>query len=172
MLYKDFPLFLDSILDCFENVNKTKTVEEIKRTIFKDEFNKKYPLNTPNKNLEDLAKYVFDKSDYIRFGLEFLDNEKLIVYNKENQTATITPKGFFKVKNESFSSIISDKKVNQLLQRTTVACTIVALFISVYSACKGGNTPCNSCNTEYNKSIYQTKTKDTVQKVLPKYNKK
>lgn len=172
MLYKDFPLFLDSILNCFENVNKTKTVEEIKRVIYKNELTKSYPPNTPNKNIEDLAKYVFDKSDYIRFGLEFLDNEKLINYSKESQTATITPKGFFKVKNESFATIITDNKINQLLQRTTVVCTIVALFISVYSACKDDNIPCNSYNTEYNKSFYQTKTKDSVQKVLPKYNKK
>ena len=99
-----------------------------------------------------MINYLFSKNDYIKFGLEFLDGDGLVNYDSKSGLAHITPKGFSKIKNDTFSDEIFNKKVNLWLQRATWFCSICALFISAYSLwskniSSASQFPC--CQTHY-----------------------
>lgn len=169
MLYKDFPIFLDSILTCFkDNINKTLTIDEIRDIIYSKDLNKDLNGKNPssNENLKLMTNYFFDKKDYVKFGLEFLEKEFLVNYNIIEEKVSITPSGFSKITTDSFSNEISTKRTNLWLQRATWVCTILALFISVYSLCCKKESfvlqlPCHQihCNHE---SCQSHSHKDTI----------
>ena len=60
MFYKNYPRFLDSILKCFtEDYKESKTIDQIKKIVFKDEISKDYDLDTPDENVDRLSDEVF-----------------------------------------------------------------------------------------------------------------
>lgn len=138
MFHENFPKFLDSVLLAFsDDYNKSKSIEELKIIVFKDELSKGYSLDKPDENLQKLANSLFTYIEYLEYALNFLAQEGLVNYDeskrKDEKSITITSKGFFKIKTEGFAKKIkSDKKVIKL-QKNTLKVAIFSLIVSVIS---------------------------------------
>ena len=156
MLYENYPKFLDSILKAFsEDYNKELSLNDLKSVVFKNYLNKGYSLGDLDKNLEILVKETFTYSDYLIYGLNFLEKEELIIYDKSKTDRTksinITSKGFNKIKTEGFEEkILNDKKVIKLQKDTLITAkfslivSVIALIITTYFSIKTNET--ENCN--------------------------
>lgn len=139
MFYKNFPKFLDTILLSFsDDYNKSKSIEELKNIVFKEELSKGYDLAKPDGNLKKLADSLFTYVDYLKYALNFLNQEGLVNYDESKRTdeksITITSKGFFKIKTESYTNKIKNEKRNIKLQKWTFILAIISLAVSIVSA--------------------------------------
>lgn len=135
MLQENFPKLLDRILSAFlDNYNSPKSLDELKSTVFIDILGKDYSLENLDKNLEIACKEIFDYTDYIKYGLNFLQEEGLIIYDSSKmdneKSVRITSKGFFKIKTESFSDKIESDKQIKNLQKDTFIVSIEASKIA------------------------------------------
>ena len=156
MFYKNYPRFLDSILKCFtEDYKESKTIDQIKKIVFKDEISKGYDLDTPDENVDRLSDEVFTYTEYLIFALSFLHNDNLVVFDEKNNSVTITTKGFFKIKTEGFEKKISNDRINLNLQRAVWVSILLTFSITIYNSFK--KTSSCSCTTSKNCS-YNTPT--------------
>ena len=140
MLYENFPHFLDSILLAFsEDYNNSKSLDKLKSIVFKEELLKGYDLNEPDENLKRISTEIFTYSEYLKYGLDFLNQEGLISYDnikRDNEDSIkITSNGFFKIKTQGFESKIKDDKELINLQKNTFKVAILSLIVSIISVC-------------------------------------
>lgn len=138
MFYENYPQFLDSILFAFsEDYNNSKSLEELKSIVFKREFSKGYDLSKPDENLKRVTNELFTYSDYLRYGLNFLQQEGLITFDgtkRDNEKSiNITSNGFFKIKTQGFVDKIKNDKEVIKLQKHTFYIAIFSLLVSVLS---------------------------------------
>lgn len=138
MLHENFPRLLDRILLAFlKDYNVPKSLDELKPTVFIDILGEGYSLDNLEKNLEIFCKETFDYTDYIKYGLNFLQQEGLITYDSskrdDEKSVIITSKGFFKIKTESFSDKIENYKQIKKLQKNTLKVAIFSLVVSIIS---------------------------------------
>src|SRR6187402_716427 len=111
MFYENYPRFLDSILlALIDNYQNSKTLDELKNIVFKDELSKGYKLDTPNENIKRLSDEVFTYTEYLKFAISFLHNDGLLIYDESKEIIKITSKGFLKIKPEGFSDKIKNDK--------------------------------------------------------------
>lgn len=148
MFEKNFPFFLDAILQSFVNdYNQIKSVDSLKSIVFKKEHSKKYNKKPSNANLDRLAKEVIHDSNYLIYALNFLQQEELIVYDNSKynnvDSITITSKGYFKIKTEGFSRKIKNDRINVYLQRSV---WLSALFSVILSFCTYFIRTKNACS--------------------------
>ena len=138
MLYKNYPGFLDSILSAFsEDYNNSKSFDELKSIVFKNEISEGYDLNKPDENLKRFTTELFTYSDYLKYGLIFLKQEGLINFDeskRDNEKGiSITSNGFFKIKTQGFEDKINNDKEVIRLQSRTLIVAIFSLIVSVIS---------------------------------------
>lgn len=148
--------YIDRILEILsEDYNHTYTIQEIQNKI------------TPIQIFGEDGNVVFSPDLLIdlRQALGFLETKKLVqLFYPFEDAAKITFEGYLKLKTNSFSKEISEKKLNQTLQRIAwtipIIISIFALIISVSNSQNKNNT------TQKNKTVESHNEKTTCPKQI------
>lgn len=135
---ENFPKLLDDILLSFSNdFNIPKSIDELKTIVFKKQLSKEYTSKNVDKNFDRFFKETDVYYEFLDYLLSFLHQEKLIVYNKSSIKAqslvTITSKGFFKIKTESFHEKIRNDKYKTRLQISVWIVALLSFFITIFN---------------------------------------
>lgn len=171
MLYENFPKLLDSILLAFsEDYNSLKSLDELKQIVFKDVLGKGYSLSHLDENIKILGKEIFTSSEYLKYGLNFLSQEGLIIFDiskrDDEKSIKITSNGFFKIKTQGFEAKINNDKELIELQKTTLKVarislivSIISVFVSTYFSTKtNGNEIYNNISKTSSNCNHKTET--------------
>ena len=134
MTNRNFSKTLDTILLSFvKDYNKPKTLDELNKLVFPEDFEKEYPKETPDKNISHLIEREITNKNYLEYALEFLNQEDLVVYDSKTNAGQITSKGFLKIETQGFEDKIKYDKNILELQNTTLKVAKISLFVSIIS---------------------------------------
>ena len=120
--------FLDKILSILaENFYDYLTIQQIQN------------LLTPREILGDVGDVIFSEDLLLdlRNALGYLISQKLVQINPgNNQEFTLTFEGYIKIKTKGFQQEISEKSLNQTLQRIAwilpLIISIIALVVTIF----------------------------------------
>lgn len=132
MLHKKFPKFLDKILLAFtDDFNQPKSLEQLKQIVFKKELSSNTNNLTADEHLSRMFTQAIDYNEYLEHALSFLQQEKLVVLNDANYS--ITSKGYFKIKTESFVQKIKNDKLKNILQISVWVAALFTFLAMIYT---------------------------------------
>ena len=137
MLYDNFPKYLDDILLSFSNdLDQTKSINELTKIVFKKEVSKKYDLNKPIENSRMLGNEVHTYPSYLRYALDFLHQEGYVVFDytkrADEKSVYVTTKGFYKIRTEGFAKKIKNDRRKTCLQIAVWITALITFCITLY----------------------------------------